>query len=117
MATVFSRPISTRRARYALLALPLVFAACGKVGAPTNADIQHVVHSYMMAANQRASDRSLGLFDGPYDPAHVKITNSDCTARDNGVYHCTVTSMTNTGNHTADLNLKKVNGDWTIVEN
>jgi len=111
-----SAPFRFSRVRPLVLALPIILAACGKAGAPTNADIQQVVQNYMQNVNERTSDRTLGLIDGPYDPADLNVTNSDCTAHDNDVYHCTVTAVSKKGTHTAQLNLKKVNGSWTLVE-
>jgi|GEM_PF-3072022 len=99
---------------------PIVVAgflgACGQ-GAPDKADIQQVVQTYMQGVNQQTSDQSLGLFDGPYDPSDMTISNADCSALENGVYRCAVTAVTKKGTHTAQLNLKKVNGTWTLVEN
>lgn len=110
------RPDTARRFRYTLLAVPLLAVACGKMGAPTKGDIEHVVQDYMAHVNERTSDRSLGLLDGPYDPSDLKITNSDCSEEDNEVYLCTVTALTQKGSHTAQLKLKKVDDRWTIVE-
>jgi len=120
MTRLTTRPVFTRP-RAALFAAPIalmgLLSACGQAGAPTNDDIKQVVQTYMQAANRQASDSSLGLFDGPYDPADLSITNSDCAAKANGVYDCAVTAVTKKGTHTAQINFKKVNGDWTIVEN
>jgi len=106
-----------RRPALALtLGATLALAACGQAGAPTRSDIKQVVQNYMQDQNQKAENRTLGLFDGPYDPANLDITNADCTAKDNGVYQCAVTAVTKNGTNTATLNLKKVNGAWTLVQ-
>ncbi|GBQ26073.1 hypothetical protein HLH34_08825 [Gluconacetobacter azotocaptans] len=101
----------------AALALPFLLAACGQAGPPTKAEILQVVRTAMQSENQKTSDRSLGLFSGPYDPADLSITNADCTARDNGVYRCAVTAVTKAGTNTANLSFKKVDGTWTLVQN
>ncbi|MGI4744590.1 MAG: hypothetical protein ACRYGI_10265 [Janthinobacterium lividum] len=99
-----------------LLAVPFVLAACGEVGAPTKADIQQVIQTRMQAANQQTSNHTLGLFNGPYDVNDFSVTAADCTAKDNGVYGCTVTAVTKKGTNTAQLQFKKVNGAWTLVQ-
>ena len=99
-----------------LLALPLLVAACGNVGAPTKADIQQVIQARMQAANRQTSANTLGLFSGPYDVNDFSVTNADCTAKDNGVYSCAVTAVTKKGTNTAQLQFKKVNGNWTLVQ-
>ena len=99
-----------------LLALPLLAAACGQAGAPTKADIQQVIQSRMQAANRQTSDNTLGLFSGPYDVNDFSVTAADCTAKDNGVYGCAVTAVTKKGTNTAQLQFKKVNGGWTLVQ-
>ncbi len=91
-------------------------AACGDAGAPTKADIQQVIQARMQAANQRTSANTLGLFSGPYDVNDFSVTNADCTAKDNGVYGCAVTAVTKKGTNTAQLQFKKVNGSWTLVQ-
>ena len=78
-------------------------AACGNAGAPTKADIQQVIQARMQAANQRSSANTLGLFSGPYDVNDFSVTNADCTAKDNGVYGCTVTAVTKKGTNTAQM--------------
>lgn len=98
------------------LALPLLVVACGNAGAPTKADIQQVIQARMQAANQRSSANTLGLFSGPYDVNDFSVTNADCTAKDNGVYGCAVTAVTKKGTNTAQLQFKKVNGSWTLVQ-
>ena len=70
----------------------------------------------MQAANQETSNKTLGLFSGPYDVNDFSVTNADCTARDNGVYRCAVTAVTKKGTNTASLDFKKVNGSWTLVQ-
>ncbi len=99
-----------------LLALPLLVAACGNAGAPTKADIQQVIQSRMQAANRQTSANTLGLFSGPYDVNDFSVTNADCTAKDNSVYSCAVTAVTKKGTNTAQLQFKKVNGSWTLVQ-
>ena len=99
-----------------LLALPLLVAACGNVGAPTKADIQQVIQARMQAANRQTSANTLGLFSGPYDVNDFSVTNADCSAKDNGVYSCAVTAVTKKGTNTAQLQFKKVNGSWTLVQ-
>ncbi len=99
-----------------LLALPLLAAACGNAGAPTRADIQQVIQARMQAANERTSANTLGLFSGPYDVNDFSVTNADCTSKDNGVYSCAVTAVTKKGTNTAQLQFKKVNGSWTLVQ-
>ena len=99
-----------------VMALPLLAAACGKVGAPTKADIQQVIQARMQAANQRTSANTLGLFSGPYDVNDFSVSDADCTAKDNGVYSCAVTAVTKKGTNTAQLQFKKVNGNWTLVQ-
>ncbi len=98
------------------LALPLVVAACGQAGAPTKADIQHVIQARMQAANAQTSSNTLGLFSGPYDVNDFSVTGADCTAKDNGVYSCAVTAINKKSTNTAQLQFKKVNGDWTLVQ-
>lgn len=102
--------------RRLLLALPLMAAACGQAGAPTKADIQQVIQSRMQAANQQTSNNTLGLFSGPYDVNDFSVTAADCTAKDNGVYQCAVTAVTKKATNTAQLQFKKVNGNWTLVQ-
>ncbi len=113
-------PVSARRssilASRLLLALPLLAAACGNAGAPTKADIQQVIQTRMQAANERTSANTLGLFSGPYDVNDFSVTNADCTSKDNGVYSCAVTAVTKKGTNTAQLQFKKVNGSWTLVQ-
>ncbi|MBB2200109.1 hypothetical protein [Gluconacetobacter tumulisoli] len=101
----------------AALALPFLLVACGQAGPPTKAEILQVVRTAMQTENQKTSDRTLGLFSGPYDPADLAISNADCTAKDNGVYLCVVTAVTKGGTNTANLALKKVDGNWTLVQN
>ncbi|GAN52862.1 hypothetical protein [Tanticharoenia sakaeratensis] len=107
-----ARPLSAMA-----FATALGLAACGQMGAPTKADIKQVVQNYMQAQNEKASANTLGLFSGPYDPADLDISNADCTSKDNAVYSCAVTATTKKGTHTANLNLKKVNGAWQLVDN
>ena len=98
-----------------MFVLPLLVAACGQAGAPTKADIQHVIQTRMQAANTQTSDNTLGLFSGPYDVNDFSVTGADCTAKDNGIYSCAVTAVTKKGTNTSTLQFKKVNGDWTLV--
>jgi hypothetical protein len=99
-----------------LLALPLFLVACGEAGAPTKADIQHVIQSRMQAANRETSSNTFGLLSGPYDVNDFSVTAADCTAKDNGIYSCAVTAVTKKSTNTAQLQFKKVNGDWTLVQ-
>ncbi|GBQ66373.1 hypothetical protein AA103196_1374 [Ameyamaea chiangmaiensis NBRC 103196] len=117
MLSIHARTVSASLAGAFLLAPVLLITSCGKAGAPTNAEIEQVVRTQMQNVNQQTSDRTLGLVDGPYDPASLRVTDSDCTARDNGVYHCAVTAASDKGTHTAQLNFKKVDGAWSLVEN
>ena len=94
----------------------LALVGCGEVGAPTKAEIQAVIQQRMQAANQETSNRTLGLFSGPYDVNDFSVTNADCTARDNGVYHCAVTAVAKKSTNTAQLDFKKVNGSWALVQ-
>ncbi len=94
----------------------LVLAACGGVTGPSKAEIKQVIQDRMQQANSAASARTLGLFDGPYDVKDFDVTNADCSAKDNGVYSCAVTSINKNQTKTGQLAFKKVNGSWTLVE-
>ena len=100
----------------ALGASILALAGCGNVAGPTKAEIKQVIQTRMAQANSEASAKTLGIFDGPYDVKDFDVTNADCSAKDNGVYDCAVTSINKTQTKTAQLAFKKVNGNWTLVE-
>ena len=94
----------------------LALAACGNVTGPTKAEIKQVIQTRMQQANSAASAKTLGIFDGPYDVKDFDVTNADCTAKDNGVYSCAVTSINKNQTKTGQIAFKKVNGEWTLVD-
>ncbi len=94
----------------------LVLVGCGNVTGPSKADIKQVIQQRMQEANGKVSANTLGIFSGPYDVKDFDVTNADCSAKDNGVYDCAVTSINKNQTKTAQISFKKVNGSWTLVE-
>ena len=94
----------------------LALAACGQVTGPTKAEIKQVIQDRMQQANAKTSANTLGIFDGPYDVKDFDVTNADCTAKDNGVYSCAVTSINKNQTKTGQISFKKVNGSWALVD-
>ena len=99
-------------AGFSLLAL----AGCGQVTGPSKSDVKQVIQDRMQRANGQVSANTLGIFSGPYDVKDFDVTNADCTAKDNGIYDCAVTSINKNQTKTAQLSFKKVNGAWTLVQ-
>lgn len=94
----------------------LALAGCDQLGGPTKADIKQVIQTRMQQANSEASAKTLGIFSGPYDVKDFDVTNADCSAKDNGVYSCAVTSINKNQTKTGQIAFKKVDGSWTLVE-
>ena len=94
----------------------LVLAGCGQLTGPSKADIKQVIQDRMQRANGQVSANTLGIFSGPYDVKDFDVSNADCTAKDNAIYDCAVTSINKAQTKTAQLSFKKVNGSWTLVE-
>lgn len=100
----------------ALGASLLALAGCGQVTGPTKAEIKQVIQDRMQQANAKTSASTLGIFSGPYDVKDFDVTNADCSAKDNGIYDCAVTSINKNQTKTGQISFKKVNGSWTLVE-
>jgi len=93
-----------------------MLAGCGQMTGPSKAEIKQVIQDRMSQANAVASAKTLGIFDGPYNVKDFDVTNADCSAKDNGVYDCAVTSVNKNQTKTGQISFKKVNGSWTLVE-
>lgn len=90
---------------FAVLLLPLFLTGCGHPG-PSRQQIESAMNAFEAAI----------AMEIPTAPSRVTVTESSCTAGDNGIYVCAVTARGIRFVPDVDaVRLRRINGTWTVI--
>ncbi len=85
--------------------LPLFLVCCGQSG-PSRLQVETALNAFEAALAAEI----------PTAPSRVTVTESSCTAGENGIYTCAVTAAGT--RFVPDVNavrLRRINGTWTVI--
>ena len=95
----------------------LAVVSCGRAG-PTKQDIAAAIEEAgrAQAAQMAQLAQMTGQRSARPEVASVQVSEADCTAKENDVFHCNATVHANGSTVTHDLDIKKVEGKWTLID-